>query len=209
MAKRYDYLKKIEEFKDKYEDLKGKTITIVGLEGVGIVLAEALYRNGYNLRIIDKGRVYIEEMHGQTIYLEEDVTKFKAKQAKKRLESINSEVKVKAFHEELTQDTNYLLDSDLVIDCTNKKEASDVIADYCESQEIPVIYTGLEGSKGFIIVQQKASMIDKVGSFDIESKGLMTSTVFLVAGHVLTLVAKVLSNEEVKEEYVLDAWNLK
>ncbi len=209
MAKRYDYIKKIDELKDTFEELQGKTITVVGLEGIGIVLAEALARNGYNLRIIDKGRVYLEEMHGQTLYLEEDVTKFKAKQAKKRLEGINSDVKVKAFHEELTEDNNYLLDSDLVIDCTNKKEASDVISKYCELQEIPVIYTGLEGSKGSLFIQTKEEVSEKLGSFDIESKGLMTSTVFLVAGYVLTLVSKILSGESVSEEYSIDAWNLK
>ena len=206
MVDRYSNIKKV--LKD-FDKVQGKTATIVGLQGIGIVVAELLARNGFNLRIIDKGRVYLEELPTQTVYLEEDVTKFKAKQAKKRLEEINKEVKIKAFHEELTEDTEYLLDSDIVIECTSNKESSDVVHSYCLKNEIPVIYAHTYKDVSYIIIENKEENYKDVKTYDIKKDGLLANSVFITAGYVFTLVTKILSGEKVNKSYKIDASNLK
>jgi molybdopterin/thiamine biosynthesis adenylyltransferase len=189
-----------------YKDLKG-TITIVGLEGTGIVLAEILTRAGFNLRIIDKGRVYLEELQGQSLFLEEDVTKFKAKQAKKRLEDINKDVKIKAFHEELTPETIYLLDADVVIDCTNTLAVSKMVHDYTLKQELPGIFVSCIGSKVNVFVQKGKDISSKLKDYDISKEGVLGSSTYTAAGLVSALVYKILKSEEVKDKYVFDVDN--
>lgn len=203
MAKdRYFYFNKVKD----YKDLKG-TITIVGLEGTGSVLAEILARSGFNLRIIDKGRVYKEELQSQSVFIEEDVTKFKAKQAKKRLEAINPDVKIKAFHEELTPETIYLLDADVIVDCTNSKVVSKMIHDYSLKQEIPCIFVGATDTKVNILVQNSKDISSKLKDYDVLEKGVLGSTTYTAAGLISSLVYKLLKDEKVKDSYVLDVDN--
>lgn len=189
-----------------YKDLKG-TVTIVGLEGSGVVLAEILTRAGFNLRIIDKGRVYLEELQGQSLFLEEDVTKFKAKQAKKRLEDINKDVKIKAFHEELTQETIYLLDADVVVDCTNTLAVSKMVHDYTLKQKLPGIFVSCTQSKANIFVQNKKDISSKLKDYNISKEGVLGSSTYAAAGLVSSLIYKILRGEKVKDEYVFDVDN--
>ncbi len=209
MADRYGLTDKVGSLKEQVSKARGKTITILGMEGVGSVLAEALCRNGYNLRIIDKGRVYREELQGQSLFIEEDVNKFKAKQAKKRLEAINPEVKIKAFHEELSEDTNYLLDSDLVLDCTNNKDVSLIVHEYCKLQEFPVIYCGTEGENAELAIQQDKDVTSKLKDYNVEENGLFVGTVHMASSVVIALAIKILAGEKVNDHYKVDSWKLK
>ncbi|RME53041.1 HesA/MoeB/ThiF family protein, partial [Candidatus Woesearchaeota archaeon] len=76
--------------------LSKATMSIAGVGGVGSIIADALVRDDIQVRIIDKGRVEEADVPRQTLYTAEDLTRFKAKQAKKRLEAINPQTKVKA-----------------------------------------------------------------------------------------------------------------
>jgi molybdopterin/thiamine biosynthesis adenylyltransferase len=69
--------------KDGLETLQSKTVSIVGLGGVGSTVAQILVRNGIKVRVVDKGRVDEKDVPRQTLFMEEDVTKFKAKQVNK------------------------------------------------------------------------------------------------------------------------------
>ena len=108
---RYNQLAKFKEIGDKgQKTLTSKTVTIVGLGNIGSTVAAMLARSGVNLRLIDKGRCFTQDLSSQSLYLEEDNTRFKAKQAKKRLEQINPKVKVRTFHEDLTKTNIFLIE---------------------------------------------------------------------------------------------------
>ena len=197
MAKdRYFYFNKIEQFKG----LKG-TVTIVGLQSGGIVLAEILARAGINLRLIDKGRVYLEELQSQSLYLEEDVTKFKAKQAKKRLETINENPKIKAFHEELTADTAYLLDSDIVLDFTNNKKTNEIVHDYCLKAEIPCLFVHSSATTSTVTLLDGKDIKSKFKHSDEEELGILGSNSYFSAGALSFLVYQKLSGQKLKDSY--------
>ena len=86
---RYEAQAKFKEIGEKGQKaLEGKNIAVVGLGNLGSTISEMLLRAGFNLRLIDKGRVELTELSGQAMYLEEDHSKFKAKQAKKYMEII-------------------------------------------------------------------------------------------------------------------------
>lgn len=138
--------------KENQELLKSKTVSIIGLSGIGITAAQILVRNGINVRIVDKERVYEKESPRYTVYIEEDINKFKAKQAKKRLEEITSDVKVKSFHEELTKDNVFLLEADVIIDASNNFKTSKIVNDFALSKEIPLVFANHAGRKGHVLV---------------------------------------------------------
>ncbi|MFW5866017.1 MAG: HesA/MoeB/ThiF family protein, partial [Nanoarchaeota archaeon] len=181
------------------EELNTKTVTIIGLGGVGSTVAELLVRNNINLRIVDKERVYEEEVPRQMMYTREDIGKFKAKQAKKRLEEITNDVKIKTFHEELHKDNLFLIESDLIIDASNHMKTTMMINEYALENKIPLISTNYAGTKGNLLVIDKQN--NKKGpcikclenDFDLgtlKEKGVFSPTTTLLAGLVVNETLK-------------------
>lgn len=135
--------------------LLGHTLSIVGLGSVGSQVAEALAREDFDLRLIDRGRVEEEDMGRLNIFQEEDITKFKVKQAKKRLELINPRIKIKSFHEELSSSNVFLIESELVIDATNQPEVNKLIFAHCQEKKIPLVYVRYSGGRIKLLVANK------------------------------------------------------
>jgi len=193
-------------------DLTKKTITIVGLGSLGSALAESFTRMGVNLRIVDKGRVTESGLTTQSLFLPEEDTKFKAKEAKKHLEEINPSTKVKSFHEDLKEDNIFLIDSDVVIDCTQNWKASLLLNNHCKKKKIPLIYTKLAGADGIIIAVKAGyahtklePIVEKMGT--VKENGLLPATVHQAASIVLTKTLKLLSEEKISDKLMhFDAW---
>lgn len=197
MAKtRYSKHALVEQLGEKAEELRNKTVTVVGIGGVGSVIAEMLVRAGISMRLIDKGRILEEDLQYQNLFLEEDIGKFKAKQAKKRLQDMNPNVHVKAFHEDLTLQNMYLVDADLVIDCSNDLKVSLMIDKYCFKKGIPMIYSYIAGTQGQIFVVDKKVSLSKISDYvknnRISEKGVMAATIHVGAGLIASKGAKVL-----------------
>ncbi len=137
------------------EKLMGKHVTVAGLGGVGSIVTDMLAREDFNLRIIDKGRVEEMDMNRMGLYEEQDITKFKAKQAKQRVESINPKLALKSFHEELGGQNVFLVKADCVVDCTNNDGTNTIIFEYCQAQRIPVILASYAGSTAELLIATK------------------------------------------------------
>lgn len=185
--------------KEEIQKLQSKTVALIGLGGIGSTVAEVLVRNGVNLRIVDKDRVYEKDQPRQTLFTREDVTKFKAKQGKKRLEEINKNVKVKTFHEELTKDNLFLLEADLIIDASNSKEITLMVNEFAVRKKIPLIVANYSGSKGHIFtvdkVQHKKSacancITAKLALPPISKEGAYPPTAINIAGFVISAAIK-------------------
>ena len=71
------------------DELKKKTVTIVGLGSLGSFMALLLAKNGVNLNLIDFDRVSIENLSSQ-IYSRKDIGKYKTKTLAKYRSSIKS-----------------------------------------------------------------------------------------------------------------------
>lgn len=210
---RYSKHELVKQIGERANEMRTKTISVVGLAGVGSVIADMLVRAGINVRLIDKGRILEEEIQQTTIFLQEDINKFKAKQAKKRLDTINDTVSIKAFHEELTDINSYLVDADLVIDCTNDLEVSLIIDKYCSKKKIPMIYCYVSGSQGQIFVIEEGTTLNEISDYvktkRVRDEGIMSSTIHTAAGIVASKAAKVLlkiPNE--KNMLFFDIWDL-
>jgi molybdopterin/thiamine biosynthesis adenylyltransferase len=209
---RYSRHELVAQIGAKAKEMRTKTVTIVGLSGVGTAVAEMLVRTGIGVRVVDKGRILEHDLHQTSLFLEEDLEKFKAKQAKKRLDDINKNVSIKAFHEDLSEVNIYLVDSDLVIDCSNDLEVSQKIDKYCSKKKIPVIFCYVSGTKGQVFVADKgvtlASFTKYIDNKKISEKGIMSATIYVAAGIAAVKAAKLLLKFPVdKNMSSFDVWD--
>ncbi len=208
------HYKKHNLFKDigsKDKNLRKKTVTIVGISSVGSVIADMLARAGVNLRLVDRGRIETEDMLSSTLYEMEDLNKFKVKQAKKRLEVVTKDVKIKTFHEDLVPRNIFLLDSDIVIDCTNNIETSLMINEHCYKKKIPLIFCKYAGSKGIIFIVDKDACVacveDKIKIGKIEKEGIISPTVHVTASFAVAKALKLLLGHKHEKNMIsFDIW---
>ncbi|MBN2052950.1 ThiF family adenylyltransferase [Candidatus Woesearchaeota archaeon] len=211
---RYEQLVKFKEIGEKGQKiLETKTVTIAGMGSIGSTVAEMLSRSGINLRLIDKGRCLIPDLSSQSLYLEEDDTKFKAKQAKKYLDVINPRVKVRTFHEDLNKNNIFLIDADVVIDATGNAEASEMISEHTKKKKMPLIYTISSGSQGLVITSDKGINFSKLKKISgkiksAEDVGIINPAVHMAAAMIVKKVFKIILKKPYHKDVVLfDIWN--
>ena len=106
--------------KDNINKLKNTKVLVVGLGGVGGILAETLVRNGiHNIIIVDNDTVDVTNKNRQIIALDSTVGMKKTEVLKNRLLDINSSINIKTIDEFITKDNINLIfnnDIDYVID---------------------------------------------------------------------------------------------
>jgi sulfur carrier protein ThiS adenylyltransferase len=209
---RYSRQELVAQIGAKAKEMRSKTVTVVGLSGVGSAVAEMLVRSGIGVRVVDRGRILEHDLHQTTLFLEEDLDKFKAKQAKKRLEDINRSVRVKTFHEDLNEVNIYLVDSDLVIDCSNDLKVSLKIDRYCSKRKIPMIYCYASGTKGQVFFVDRGMSLGAfakcIENNRISERGILNATIHIAAGIVASQAAKALLKFPVDRNMVsFDVWD--
>jgi sulfur carrier protein ThiS adenylyltransferase len=211
---RYTRIAKFKEIGEKGQKaLAEKNVAIVGLGNIGSTVATMLLQSGINLRLIDKGRVDVSDLASQSMYLEEDNTKFKAKQAKKYLEQMNPAVKVRTFHEDLTKNNIYLIDADVVVDATGDLETSRLISEETRKKKTPLLYSVVSGSQGIIVATDKGHKLEKIKpALDkmkpIEEAGIINPVVHMAAALIVSKVMQILLKKNYAREIIqFDVWN--
>ncbi|MDD9952727.1 MAG: ThiF family adenylyltransferase [Candidatus Woesearchaeota archaeon] len=192
--------------------LFGKTVSVAGLGGAGAKLIGLLARENLNLRLVDRGRVEEEDMHRLSLYYEEDITKFKVKQAKARLLAINPTVQVKSFHEEITDESFFLFKGDVMVDATNNDEINAMTLVGVPKKKIPLLIVRYSGSKARILVLQKkapAKLLEKIAFKGLEEEGVYGPIASVAGSLAAGEVLKVLLGE--KKSYIVevDIWTSK
>jgi len=191
--------------------LEGKTVSIVGLGGIGSVLADMVAREDFELRIIDKGRVEETDMNRMSLFIEEDITKFKAKQAKTRMQKINPKLKIKSFHEDLDENNVFLVKAECVVDCTNNEEINKLIFGYCQKEKIPLIVAKYVGADFRILVANK-KIPKKIWENFLkfprpEEKGALSAASHIAASGVLVDLFKNFLGKNPSKIIELDVWD--
>ena len=87
---------------DNYLKLKNSNILIIGLGGVGGYTLESLVRSGIeNITIVDYDKIDISNINRQIIATSNNIGKLKTDEWKKRILSINNNVKVNIINEKI------------------------------------------------------------------------------------------------------------
>jgi len=137
--------------KEVQRKIQNSKVVIVGLGALGSVVADQLVRAGIKkIVLIDRDIIEESNLQRQTLYDENDVHKMKAEIAKLKLSKVNLEVEILSYCENLGKKNLNLLDSNLVIDCTDNFETRFLINEYCKKKKIPWIYGAVAGSQGCV-----------------------------------------------------------
>jgi len=128
-------------------------VAIIGLGALGTIAANNLCRAGVGfIRLIDKDRVELVNLHRQALYDEQDASGSipKAAAAFNHLTKINSEITLAPVVTEVNAANIETLinDVDLALDCTDNIETRCVINEACDKLRKPWIYAGVLASGG-------------------------------------------------------------
>jgi molybdopterin/thiamine biosynthesis adenylyltransferase len=171
-----------------------------------------LAREGVDLRLVDMGRVEEEDMHRLALFHEEDITKFKVKQAKLRLAAINPKVQVKSFHEEMTSSNIFLLEGEVIVDTSNNDEMNRLTIAHAAKKKVPLVLVRVSGSVGRMLVLQKtvpAKLADKLKLPSVEKAGVFSPVTNMAASLAVGQVLKILQGDKTTVLIECDAWDPK
>lgn len=202
--------------------LQQKHVLIIGVGALGSASAEALVRAGIGkLTIIDRDYVEWSNLQRQQLYTEQDAQEKVPKviAAKKRLQSINSELEINALIVDAsTEELQGLLKGvDLMIDATDNFDIRFMMNDIAQKYQIPWIYGSCVGSYGatYTIVPGTApclhclmKLMPNTG-MTCDTVGIISPAVQIVAAYQVTEAFKILVGDEKarrKTYLTFDAW---
>ena len=131
--------------------LSKSSVIIVGCGALGTTIANNLVRAGIGeIKIVDRDIVEMSNIQRQSLFDEEDIGSPKAWVAGKKLQKVNSKIKLEAIVEDMnnTNIEEVIEGTDLVIDGTDNMETRFLINDACIKHNIPWVYGGAIGTHG-------------------------------------------------------------
>lgn len=198
------------------EVLKNKKIVIIGCGAIGSVLVELLVRSGAeNLTLIDSDLVDETNLQRQ-IYVEEDIGKIKVKALKEKATRINSKANINIICELINKDNSEkLIEYDIIIDCTDNFEARKIINSFCEQNNKDWIYNAAIG-KSFVscIFFYEDKLFGKVFPYKVNNQdncesGILGSTIFASASLVFNQILKYFTQKRKSVLIKYDFWENK
>lgn len=136
---------------DKINELKKKTILIVGIGGVGGYVTEAMARCGIgHLILVDFDTVDISNINRQLVALHSTIGKKKVDVYKDRITDINPDCIIDIydiFYNEDTKDVIFNNKIDYVIDCCDSLPSKVLLIKECKNRNIPIISSMGTGNK--------------------------------------------------------------
>lgn len=185
--------------------MQAKTVTIIGLGGIGSAAAEILVRSGIGVRIIEKGRVDESDMDRLSLFSEKEIGKFKATEAKKILSGINSQARIKCFNEEISKESMFLADGDVIMDCSGNEQTTAMLTKYCFTKKIPLIYCQIRDNKGILVTQHGSPCVlcCLKNVPHEQTEGLIPPLITLVASLAVGKVFKFLLGKKTKKTVIV------
>lgn len=135
--------------------LKAARVLIVGVGGLGSPIALYLAGAGVGtIGLIDDDTVSESNLQRQVLYSEAEVNLPKALQAQKRLEALNSTIRIKAYPTRLTPDNAKAIisDYDIVVDGCDNFITRYLIDDTCASLGKAYVYGAIRAFEGQVSV---------------------------------------------------------
>ncbi|PEI63774.1 thiazole biosynthesis adenylyltransferase ThiF [Bacillus wiedmannii] len=202
--------------------IREKHVLIIGAGALGSANAELFVRAGVGtVTIVDRDYVDWSNLQRQQLYAESDVENNlpKAVAAKKRLEEINSEVRVEALVQDVTAEEleELVTKVDVIIDATDNFETRFIVNDIAQKYSIPWIYGACVGSYGlsYTILPSKTPCLScllqsiPLGGATCDTAGIISPAVSLVVSHQVTEALKLLVEdyESIRDGLVsFDVW---
>ena len=181
-------------------------VLIIGMGGLGSPAADFLVRSGIGtLGIVDHDIISLSNLHRQSLYDEKDINKSKVKIAKKKLNKINSKVRVNIFNFKLdkTKFEKIIKNYEYIIDGTDNFKSKFLINDLCLKHKKYLVTGAISKFDGHIFTfnfknkniaslrdfYQEENITDEV--LNCEYEGIL--------GTVAGIVGAMLANEVLKQ----------
>lgn len=135
--------------------IKGTKVLVVGVGGLGAVVAQYLVAAGVGkVGVVDGDSVSISNLQRQILYSEQDVGRAKVEVAADRLRAMNSEVEVVSYNTFLTAEngTEIISDYDIVVDGADNYAVRAVAESICAEQNKHFVHGAVEGFVGQVSV---------------------------------------------------------
>ena len=136
---------------DGQEKLKRAKVFIAGAGGLGSPIAIYLTAAGVGeINLVDKDTVALSNLNRQIIHWEKDIDREKAISAKEKLTEINSDIKIDARSETITEDnaSDLVADADLIIDAMDNFSARYLLNRTALEKGIPFVHGAINGFHG-------------------------------------------------------------
>ncbi len=137
------------------EKLLNSKVAVVGLGGLGSASSLYLARAGVGkLRLIDKDKVEIHNLHRQVLYTPKDAGRLKTEAASERLKELNPFLKVETFQESLnaTNAERLLSGVNCIVDGLDNMQTRYILNRTCVKLKIPYIFGAAVGMEGNLSV---------------------------------------------------------
>ncbi|MEA3545825.1 MAG: HesA/MoeB/ThiF family protein, partial [Thermodesulfobacteriota bacterium] len=140
---------------ERQQQLEDATVLIAGVGGLGTTVSQLLARAGISkLYLADDGLIDWPDLNRQLLYNETDIGQTKLDTAKRRLQQINSSVKIELLQERIDHSFQVPSDVSIIADCLDnyasrfELEAALAVGSF-------LIHAGIEGDQGQVLTLQK------------------------------------------------------
>ena len=128
---------------DNLNKIRNLNILVIGVGGVGGYSVETLIRSGVeNITLVDYDMIDITNLNRQIIANNNNIGKYKVEEFKKKIESINNNVKVKIIKDKINKDNINILfndNYDYIIDACDTIEVKKELIKLCKEKNIKLI----------------------------------------------------------------------
>lgn len=129
--------------KEKINNIKNKTVLIIGLGGVGGYALESIVRSGVeNLIIVDSDIIEETNLNRQLISLYSNIGKYKVDEFEKRIKDINPKAKITKINKFITEKNIDILfneNIDYIVDACDTIKTKEQIIRECIKRNIKLI----------------------------------------------------------------------
>lgn len=205
---------------DGQKRLAKARVVVVGCGALGTHALSLLVRAGVgHVTVIDRDIVDITNLQRQTMFLESDIGRPKAKVAEDHLTKTNSEVTVKGIVADInhTNAEKMLKGATVVVDATDNMDTRFLINDFCVKNGIPWIYGGAVGTSGMVLAIVPGGpclrclfmSVPQPGELPTcDTVGIVNTLPSIVASLEVTETFKIIMGKEPTRELIaLDVWS--
>lgn len=141
--------------------LHNSSVAIVGLGGLGGYILENLVRLGVkNFHLIDKDVFEPSNLNRQLLSNEDNLGKYKTREASKRAKLIDRDVQVKTFTETLDENSIHMLDGvHIVVDALDSISSKIALEKLCHKMNLPLIHGAISGYLGQTALSTKDNRV--------------------------------------------------
>ena len=191
--------------KDGQRKLKKAKVLVAGAGGLGFPVSVYLAASGIGeLRIVDNDVVELSNLNRQLLHWDKDIGRRKAESAHEKLHQINPAIKIRAYDEEITEETLLrIIDGvDAVVDALDNFDTRYLLNRACLKAGIPFFHGAVHGLFGqaTTIIPGKTACLRCI--FPTPPK----KEVFPILGAVAGTIGTILATEVVK--YLTGVGNL-